>query len=76
MAASTIDRSLAANYYNLVAEIQQRYRDLALNHASLVSERDRLREIIEGLLGVYGKYVDEAEVARWRAMATVGAVPR
>lgn len=74
VARSTIDRSLASNFYDLVAELQQRYRDLAAHNAAIVSERDRLRQIIEGLLGVLGKFVDEDEVARWRAMSVLGAV--
>lgn len=74
-ANSMIDRSLAGNFYELVVEVQQRYRDLATRHAELVSERDRLRQVVEGLIGVLGKYVDEAEVARWRAMATLGVAP-
>jgi hypothetical protein len=74
-ANSTIDRSLAGNFYDLVAELQQRYRDLAAQNTAIVSERDRLRQIIEGLLGVFGKFVDEDEIARWRSLATLGVVP-
>lgn len=73
-----VDQKLIAHcgFYDLVAEIQQRYRDLALQNEALVSECGNLHQLVEGLLGVYGKYVDEAEIARWRAMAAIGAVPR
>lgn len=70
MAASQApDRSLAGSYFDLVVEIQQRHRDLAASHAVTVADRDRLRQIVEGLLGVIGKFVDVEEVARWRLMA-------
>lgn len=66
---------LAAGFFDLAAELVQRYHDLAADHRSVLSERDRLRQIIEGLLGVLGKFVDEDEVARWRALTTLGAAP-
>jgi hypothetical protein len=71
-----IDRSLAGSFHDLVIELQQRHRDLAAMHAAVVAERDRLHQVIEGLLGVLGKFVDEAEVERWRAMMTLGVAPQ
>lgn len=63
------------NFHDLLAEVQQRYRDLKLQNDALVTECGRLRQFIEALLGVYGKYVDAEEIARWRALATVGLLP-
>jgi hypothetical protein len=71
-----IDRSLAGSFHDLVVELQQRHRDLASSHAAVVAERDRLRHVIEGLLGVLGKFVDEAEIARWRALMILGVAPQ
>lgn len=71
-----IDQPLGANFFDLTDQIVRRYRDLALEKRALASENERLVQIVEGLLGMLGKYVDENELARWRAMAKLRVVPR
>jgi hypothetical protein len=65
----TADPAAQARFFDLLAEAHRAYRDLAAENATLAAERDRLIAVVEGLLGVLGKYVDEAEIERWRSMA-------
>ena len=56
---------------DLMAEMVRRHLDLVYTNAGLVVDRDYLRQVIEGLLGVLGKYVDADEIARWRSIAGI-----
>ena len=56
---------------DLMAEMVRRHYDLVYTNAGLVVDRDYLRQVIEGLLGVLGKYVDADEIARWRSIAGI-----
>ncbi len=65
MAASQApDRSLAGSYYDLVVEIQRRQRTLETTPAVTVVDRDRLRQIVEGLLCALGKVIGCRSIAR------------
>jgi hypothetical protein len=75
VSADGMIKTQAVGFLDLAAELVQRYRDLTAQNAAIVAERDRLRQIIEGLLGVLGKFVDEDEISRWRALATLCVVP-
>lgn len=62
-----------SHFHELLAEAERRYSDLVAHNAALVIDRDRLRNIVEGLLGVLGKWIDADEIERWRAMVHEGA---
>lgn len=63
------------DFYDLLAEAARRYRDVAAQSQAITADRDRLRGVVEGLIVALGKYVDEVEVARWRALAAGKRMP-
>jgi hypothetical protein len=58
---------------DLAAEMIRRYYDLVSANAGLAAECDRLRLVVDALLGVIATRVSADELAHWRSIIGTGA---